>query len=175
MKKLLSTLTILTASFSLATAGDYSAKAPIAPAPVGCTAFDPGFEMSAYVAGSLPNGNGEDVIGGGIGFAYFFTENIGLDVNYAAFDTESTSHFVTADMVLRFPIKSVCLAPYLIGGAGIRTNGSSEAVWRLGGGVDFRPAMLGNIGLFADGTYNWINGSVYSDTTIVRVGMRLPF
>ncbi len=173
MKKLLSTLAILTASFSLATAGDYSAKAPVAPIAPECTAFDPGFELSAYIAGSL--GGDEDVLGGGIGIAYFFTENIGIDTNYAAFDNESTAHFITADMILRFPIKSACVAPYLIGGAGVRANSSTEAVWRLGAGIDIRPEALGNIGLFADGTYNWINGNTYQDMTIVRLGIRLPF
>ncbi len=174
MKKLLSTLAILTASFSLATAGDYSAKAPVAPAPVGCTAYDPGFELSAYIAGELPSG-GDDALGGGIGIAYFFTENIGIDVNYAAFDSDpSTHHFVTGDLVLRFPVKSACLAPYIIGGGGIASNNDNEAVWRLGGGIDFRPEALGNIGIFADGTYNWIAGDI-ADATVVRIGLRLPF
>ena len=173
MKKLLSTLAILTASFSLATAGDYSAKAPVAPAPVGCTAYDPGFELSAYIAGELPSG-GDDALGGGIGIAYFFTENIGLDVNYAVFDSGPVHHFVTGDLVLRFPIKSACIAPYILGGGGVLANSSNESVWRIGGGIDIRPAALGNIGLFADGTYNWIGGDI-SDTTIVRLGVRLPF
>ncbi len=173
MKKLLSTLAILTASISLATAGDYSAKAPVAPIAPECTAFDPGFELSTYIAGSL--GGDDDVIGGGIGIAYFFTENIGLDTNYSVFDNDSAAHFITADMVLRFPMKSACIAPYLIGGGGIRTNSTTEGVWRLGGGIDFRPEALGNIGIFADGTYNWINGGAYQDVTIVRLGVRLPF
>ncbi|MCF6311220.1 MAG: porin family protein [Verrucomicrobiales bacterium] len=175
MKKLLSTLAILTASFSLATAGDYSAKAPVAPAPVaGCTAFDPGFEMSAYLAGELPSG-GSDAIGAGIGFAYFFTENIGIDTNYAAFNSDpAVHHFITADLVLRFPIKSACIAPYVFGGGGVVANSSTETLWRIGAGVDYRPAALGNIGLFADGSYNWIGGNI-SDTTIVRLGVRLPF
>jgi len=173
MKKLLSTLAILTASISLATAGDYSAKAPVAPMAPECTAFDPGFELSAYIAGSL--GGNEDVLGGGLGIAYFFTENIGLDANYAAFDNDSVAHFVTADMILRFPIKSACIAPYLIGGVGARINSATETVWRLGAGIDIRPKALGNVGIFADGTYNWIDGSTYENTTIVRLGIRLPF
>ena len=173
MKKLLSTLAILSASFGLATAGDYSAKAPVAPVAPECTAFDPGFELSGYIAGSLPSG-GEDELGGGMGIAYFFTENIGLDLNYAVFNYDSALHFVTTDAVLRFPLKSVCIAPYILGGAGVVTNGDTEATWRLGGGVDFRPEALGNLGIFADGVYNWIDGD-HSDATIVRLGLRLPF
>jgi len=175
MKKLLSTLAILSASFGLATAEDYSAKNPAPPLAAECTAFDPGFELSAYVGLSLPNGVGDDNWGGGIGVAYFFTENIGADFNWAVFDYNDAVSFVTADMVLRFPVKTACLAPYVIGGGGLVTDGNASVdVWRLGGGVDFRPAFLGNIGIFADGTYNWIGGS-YTDSTIVRLGLRLPF
>lgn len=174
MKKLLSTLAILTASFSLATAGDYSAKAPVAPIAPECTAFDPGFELSAYIGGAFATGGGDDVLGGGLGIAYFFTENIGLDLNYAPYAYDSVVHNITLDAIIRFPIKSACLAPYIIGGGGVVTNGSTESVWRLGAGVDFRPEALGNIGIFADGTYNWIDGA-HPDATIVRIGMRLPF
>ena len=174
MKKLLLSFTILTATFSLATGGDYNTKNPLPPASQTCTAFDSGFELSAYVAASLANEGSDDYMGGGIGIAYFLTENIGVDLNYAPFNYESVVHFSTVDLALRFPMESVCLAPYIIGGGGVVTDGSTKGVWRIGGGIDFRPEALGNIGIFADGTYNWIDGT-YPDTTIVRLGLRLYF
>ena len=175
MKKLLSTLAILSASFSLATAEDYNAKNPAPPHSAVCTAFDPGFELSAYVALQSASGAEEEDWGGGIGVAYFFTESIGADFNWAPFDLDdTTAHFFTLDLALRFPVKTSCLAPYIIGGGGFVTSGDAEPVWRLGGGIDFRPAALGNIGIFADGIYHWIGGP-YEDSTIIRLGLRLPF
>ena len=174
MKKLLSILAVLSVSFGIATAENYNAKNPAPPLGAECTAFDPGFELSAYVGLSLPNGVGDTAWGGGIGVAYFFTENIGADFNWAGFDNDLTGHLFTADLALRWPMKTSCFAPYVIGGGGFITDGDAEPVWRLGGGIDFRPAALGNIGIFADGTYNWIGGD-YSDSTIIRLGLRLPF
>ena len=176
MKKLLSTLTILSASFGLATAEDFSAKNPAPPLVAECTAFDPGFEFSAYVGASFATGEAEDNWGGGISVAYFYTENIGTDFSWQMFDYDKTAHFLTADMVIRFPMKTACFAPYIIGGGGFATAQAEDNawLWRLGGGVDFRPAALGDIGIFADGVYNFLEGD-YVDATFVRVGLRFPF
>jgi len=174
MKKLLSTLAILSVSFGLSTAEDHNAKNP-AP-PMGGSAFDPGFELSGYIAGSLPSG-GEDELGGGIGVAYFFTENIGADFNWAGFAYDDAMSLWTADLALRIPVRSNTLAPYFIGGGGWVSGMGTDTtggLWRIGGGLDFRPDALGNIGIFADGTYNWLSGS-YPDITVIRVGFRLPF
>jgi len=163
------------ASFSIATAEDYyNAKNPAPPSGAECTAFDPGFEFSAYLGASIPTGEGDNTWGGGLGVAYFFTENIGADFNWAPFDYEPTTHFFTADLALRWPVKTSCFAPYVIGGGGFVSNGDSEGVWRIGAGVDFRPAALGDIGIFFDATYNWMDG-IYDDTTILRLGLRFPF
>lgn len=175
MKKLFSTLAILSASFGIATADGYNPKNP-APPQGECTAFDPGFEFSAYVGVAIPNGEGDDEWGGGIGVAYFFTENIGADFNWAPYAYDSTAHFFTGDIAIRWPVKTSCLAPYIVGGGGFvyTDEDSSEAVWRLGGGVDFRPAAFGNVGMFVDGTYNWLDGD-FEDATIIRFGLRFPF
>ena len=173
MKKILSTLAILSASFGLATAEDYSAKNP-APPLSDSSAFDPGFELSGYLAGSFVGNGVGDEWGGGIGVAYFFTENIGADFNWAGFNYDSTVSYWTIDMALRVPMQSNTLAPYFIGGGGWVSGHGTENLWRVGGGIDYRPAALGNIGIFADGTYNWIGGD-YDNSTIVRLGFRLPF
>jgi len=175
MKKLLSTLAILTASFGIATAEDYSAKNP-APPMGGGSAFDPGFELSGYLAGSFADG-GDDEMGGGVGVAYFFTENIGTDFNWAGFAYDDTMSLWTIDLALRMPTNGNTLAPYFIGGGGWVSGanaGSTEGLWRVGGGLDYRPDSLGNIGIFADGTYNWTGGN-YPDVAVIRLGFRLPF
>ena len=91
-------------------------------------------------------------------------------MNYAAFATESELHVVTADLALRAPQGN--LAPYLLMGGGLKTNGTTDGLYRLGGGLDLRFQASG-LGVFADGVYNWVEGDV--NFTIARLGVRIPF
>ena len=181
MKKLLSTIVLLAVSAGLATAGDYYSKAPVSKGPVVvpppiCPCFDPGVELSMFAAGILPDGNSHgDALGGGVAAGLFMTENIGINLSYAAFATDSTNHFVTGDLVFRMPIHELCIAPYVFGGGGLVTNGTTDGLWRLGGGIDIRMDSMGCVGLFVDGSYNWIDSDYRSNATIVRVGVKIPF
>jgi len=76
------------------------------------------------------------------------------------------------DVVLRYPISQACVAPYLVIGGGVQTNGQSDAIYRLGGGLDVRFQPNG-MGIFADGIYNWVVGQ--DNFTIARLGVRIPF
>ena len=180
MKKLLSTIVLLAVSAGLATAGDYYSKAPVSKAPIVvpppvCACFDPGVELSLFGSGILPDSNGNDELGGGIGLGVFFTENIGVNTSYNAHAYDSTLHTVTADLVFRMPIHELCIAPYVFVGGGLATNGSTDGLWRIGGGVDIRMQSMGCVGLFVDGAYNWIDSDDHGDGTIVRVGIKVPF
>ena len=183
MKKLLSTIVLLAVSAGMATAGDYYSKAPVAPKgpvvtpPPVCPCFDPGIELGLFGAGIFPDSgyHGEDAIGGGVMAGMFFTENIGVNVSYAAFATDSTEHYVTGDLVLRMPIHELCIAPYVFVGGGMVANGNTDGLWRVGGGVDIRMDSMGCVGLFIDGSYNWIESDYRADTTMARVGLKIPF
>lgn len=173
MKKLLSTLTVLSLSLGFAAAGDYG-KNPVEknPIPVGCSCFGTGFEFSGFVAGAIPD-SGDGEIGGGVALGYFFTENVGVEASYtvAAFDSEE--HILTANVVYRMPIKDLCIAPYVLLGGGVLTNGSTDGLWDLGGGLDIRFDSWGCVGIFVDATYNWVDGD--RDFTLIRGGVRIPF
>jgi len=172
MKKLLSTLTVLSLSLGIAAAGGYGKNTidkGVVPAS-GCDDFGTGFEFSGFVAGAFPD-SGDGEIGGGASIGYFFTENVGLETSYTVAAFESTEHIITANLVYRLPIKEVCIAPYVLLGGGLLTNSSTDGLWDLGAGLDFRG--FGNIGIFVDGTYNWVDGD--RDFTLVRGGIRIPF
>ncbi|MEM1296856.1 MAG: hypothetical protein AAGH89_15940, partial [Verrucomicrobiota bacterium] len=125
----------------------------------------------AYGAGSLPSGGAGDELGGGISMAYYFTENIGVDLGYAVFPYDSEVHAVTADLALRAPANLI--SPYLLMGGGLISSGTTDGLYRLGGGLDVRFQNLGNMGVFADGVYNWVEGD--NNFTIARLGVRIPF
>ena len=185
MKKLLSTIVLLAVSAGLATAGDYYSKAPVSKGPVVvpppvCPCFDPGVELSLFAAGIFPDSDGyyeaDDEFGGGVGAGLFFTENLGVNVSYHAFNTDpSVEHYITADVVLRFPIHSACIAPYVFGGGGVVTNGGTDGLYRAGGGLDIRMDAMGCVGIFVDGSYNWVDGDEHDDAVIARVGFKIPF
>ena len=170
MKKVLAALTFMAFLMGVIRAGDPVTKDPVTMAPQDPLCFAPGFEFGAYAAGSLPS-NGSDELGGGISMAYYFTENIGFDLSYAVFPYDSEVHAVTADLALRAPAN--CISPYVLMGGGLISSDSNDGLYRLGGGLDVRFQNMGNLGLFADGVYNWVEGD--NNFTIARLGVRIPF
>lgn len=176
MKKLIYSLAITAVFAGLGTAGD--SKAPVAPKvplpPLGCACFDGGFEFSAFGSGILFNGYGDDALGGGVALGYFLTENIGIEASYSVHATDpSEEHLITANAVFRLPIKSACIAPYLLAGGGLITNSDTNGLFDLGAGIDIRLEALGCLGIFADATYNWVDDA--TDFTLIRIGARIPF
>lgn len=180
-KTTLLSLAVASLSLTAAQAGTYvsgPSKAPVPPSeplkvPSLCECFEPNTaSVSLYVAGLLPDGSGDDAVGGGISLNYFFTEYVGLEVDYTAADTDhSATHLVTGSVVLRYPIKQICLAPYVFGGGGVHTNSETQGVWHAGVGVDYRISKC--IGIFADGRYTWTEDT--DDYTLVRAGVRFGF
>lgn len=160
---------------SSAIAGPIASKNPkgpvMPPPPAGCDCFGPGASFGLFGGAILPSGErgGDDALGGGILGEYFFTENIGLQGSYGVYATHSEHHAFDASLVLRAPIKSLCLAPYALVGGGYSVNSTSEGNFHVGGGVDLR--LTGCTGIFADGAYHWANEGDY---TIVRLGVKIP-
>lgn len=158
---------------------DYS-KNPISKQPViqdmGCACFDSQLQVGLFAAGIFPEDstNFDDALGGGISFGYFFNPNFGADFSAAWFGTNSEVHNYTLDLVYRFVNRDACIAPYIFGGGGVHTNGTTVGVYRLGAGIDFRFEAWDCAGIFADGVYNWSADSV-SDYAIGRLGVRIPF
>jgi hypothetical protein len=156
----------------------YSSKAPknpLPPAPVGCECFAPGFAIGAFAGGFLPEGGSEDdVLGGGVLGEYFFNEYIGIQGSYGIYATSSEHHQFDGSLVLRYPITSLCIAPYVLAGGGFSTNAETSGDFHVGGGIEARFESLNCLGIFADGAYHFAEDD-HEDFTIVRLGVKLPF
>ena len=176
MKKIASLLMSI-ALASTAFAGpmsEKSSKGPVLPPPPD-NCFGPGWDVGIYGAGFLPHhkdGDYKNSLGGGILAEYFFCENFGVQFSYTAVAASGTTHLFNGDLVLRAPLKSICLAPYLLVGGGLQVDGSKEGEYHAGVGLEYR--MSGSkMSIFGDGTYNWHSKSNRElDFTLVRLGLK---
>ncbi len=178
MKKAFATLTLLLAatlgSMGAGNAGEPPTKNPVQEVvPTDTEPVIPRVEVGGFVSGILDAGTRGDAMGGGVNLEYFFTKNVGINTSYAVYAFENELHVISADVAVRYPIADTALAPYILVGGGLQTDGDTESVFRLGGGLDLRFSDLGNVAIFADGVYNWAEGD--SDFTIARFGVRIPF
>ncbi len=178
--KTISSLILSLALAATASAGTVYSKNPKAPVlpppPMGCECFEPGFALGLYGAGYLPDSDSEDdVLGGGALAEYFFTPYIGVQGSYGIFATDSEHHEFDAALVLRFPITSICVAPYILAGGGYSTNSEDNWNYFVGGGIEARFQGANCFGIFADGAYHFAEDDEDDDYTIVRVGVKFPF
>lgn len=176
MKKIASLLLSLTlASSALAGTSDNSktVQPTIAP-PQGCECFAPGFAMGAFGGAMFPSHRGEGVGGGGMLAEYFFTENLGIQGSYGVYASNSEHHQADGSIVFRMPIKSLCIAPYVMAGGGVGTNAVTRGDFHVGGGIEARFASLNCMGVFVDGNYYFASGN-NADLTIARLGVKFRF
>lgn len=175
MKSLLTILATVALS-GAAIAGPVSYKNPKAPvmpppAPTGCECFAPGFMLGAFGGGVLGE---EDALGGGVLAEYAFSPYIALQGSYGLYATQSEHHQFDAALILRYPITSLCLAPYAMVGGGFSTNGQTSGDFLVGGGLDLRIPSASCMSVFADGAW-YVLGDRDDDQTIVRLGVKFPF
>lgn len=169
----------LTSTAFAGTPATYSGKggkAPVQPiVPLGCDCFAPGFTYGFFGGAELPSEDSfrDDGLGGGILGEYFFTENIGIQASYGAFAPNPVHHIYGADLVVRFPIRSLCIAPYILGGGGAISNGDTLGYVNAGAGIDVRFPSFNCIGIFADGAYHWTEESD-ENFTLIRLGVKIP-
>jgi hypothetical protein len=148
-------------------------KAPVMPPPppTGCECFAPGFAFGAFGGGLFDDA--EDVLGGGILAEYAFSPYVALQGSYGLYATESEHHQFDAALILRYPITSLCLAPYAMVGGGFSTNSDTSGDFLVGGGLDLRLPSASCMSIFADGAWYVLGDS--EDQTIVRLGVKFPF
>ena len=144
------------------------------PVETGCDAFNGGLALSAYGLFLTPDAEFEDdTFGGGIGVEYFFNPYFGIAGSAQWADPgESLVHNYSADAVVRYPITSICIAPYAFGGVGVHTNSATEVIGRVGAGLDVR--LWNASGIFADYTYTMPGGDV-EDYQLIRFGVKFGF
>ena len=110
--------------------------------------------------------------GGNVGLNYFFTRYIGIGGDIQM--TDNRGAFIDqalGSLILRVPIGSTGLAPYVFGGGGRGFDPSWEWLGDIGAGLEFR--FNPTAGIFADGRYIWADKSF--DRLLLRAGLRLAF
>ena len=163
--KVVTALAIIGMGIGTAVAGPMGSPAPAAKGktieivemePIGCACFEPcKLEVSAFYThawsdhGAL---DGED--GGGISFGYFYNKFLGTRLSYAAIGSKPY-HDTSASLVARYPIESICLAPYALVGGGVLTNGSTGGTAHIGGGIEYKIEAANCLGVFVEGRYTW--------------------
>lgn len=176
MKKITALFAVaMLASSAFAGPVSYSGKGSkmvnIPPAPETC--FGPGFDIGIYGSALIPKdsyGDYDNGGGGGILAEYFFCNYVGIQGSYTINSTASGLHTYSGDLILRAPIESLCIAPYLMVGGGGDTDGQSLGQWHAGGGLDVR--FRGSpFGIFADGAYYWHDEDT-RDYTMIRAGIK---
>ena len=180
MKKLALTILSLVIGLSAAQAGTsyyYSSKAPakdpIPLQPENCFYAGEAF-LDVFGMYANPNGGGKELdagYGGGFGLGYFFTEWLGTRGRAYWWDGDGAVTSLNADVIVRAPIQSLCVAPYAYGGLGGAFNGDNQFTQHLGAGLELR--LTGRVGVFADYSYNF--GDKTTDWNLYSIGMRILF
>jgi len=111
-------------------------------------------------------------IGVGVGANYFFTRYLGIGGDAY---TEDTQHSIvdsaSGNVILRIPIESIRLAPYVFGGGGYQFDWKETWFGQAGAGLEFR--FTRHIGLFTDGRYVFNHDT--EDIAVGRIGLRFAF
>ncbi len=119
----------------------------------------------------------QDGFGGGLALNYFFIRNVGIGLDGNVFDADVNGLWdVTTRLIFRFPIESLCLAPYAFGGGGWEVDGESNGTLHAGGGLEFRATP--KLGFFGEGRYTWTGFFADGhnlDAVQIRAGIRLVF
>jgi hypothetical protein len=144
------------------------------PPPIPCFR-DNEFQLDIFGSYTWIESPGDDGPGGGIGLNYFFTRHIGIGVDGNLFDGGYNGLWVVSgSLIVRFPIEGgdVCLAPYILGGAGAAMDQEAENTWHAGGGLEWRVTPE-KLGVYAEGRYVW--AEEHGDHAQVRLGVRFVF
>ena len=111
-------------------------------------------------------------LGAGLGLSYFFSRNIGLGAD--AYTENWNDNFVdnaSGNLIVRFPMDKIHLAPYLYAGGGYQFDPTEVWFAQAGGGLEYR--FTRQIGIFADARY--IFTDEVGDIGLGRLGLRVAF
>jgi hypothetical protein len=116
--------------------------------------------------------------GGGLGANYFWSKDVGISVQSSA-QTRGPRFIdhVGGDLIVRFPLQAIGLAPYVFAGGGRAFNPTYDWFGDAGAGLELR--LNPKLGLFGDARYIWkehrdFNG-ISTDQALLRAGLRFVF
>ncbi len=179
MKKHLATLAIALCTVTAALAGTETKAvvAPVAPEEL----FRAGeIQIDASFAAMLGQFNNRSAngLGGNLGINYFITRYIGIGIDNSLGGAVGSGSLggvfdsLQGNLILRYPIDSLHLAPYaLVGGGATWGNYRGQGNGNVGGGLEYR--ITRNIGTFVDSRYLYGNSGLHESLT--RIGLRFAF
>ncbi len=175
MKRILLSLAVCLSVAASASAGHQmvSSKEYKNPAPPPCFQ-DQELQLDVFgLYGWTNQGDHDDGFGGGLGVNYFFLRNLGIGVDGSVRDADPALWTASASLIVRFPIEtgSLCVAPYILGGGGVQTNGTTRGAYHAGAGLEFRCPQ--GFGVFTEGRYFWAGND--DDQIQARLGFRVVF
>ena len=184
MNKTLSLLAAALMMTSLSFAGEAVSSKKVVIAPDDCRFHANEWQIDASTVGSsgVYGGQGKQSLGGNLGVNYFFSKylGVGVDNSVAGYRNAAQTGGVQAidrlqaDLLLRYPICSWNLAPYVMVGGGAAWGPLSQGNGNVGGGIEWR--FMSNLGFFAD--CRWLygnNGSASLTAAMPRAGFRFSF
>ena len=133
-------------------------------------------EVHLDVFGSYVNTQGGglgDGFGGGLGVSCFFQRYLGVGVDANVASVSDTLWTFSASLIARYPLElgSLCIAPYILGGGGVQTDGTTAGTVHAGGGLEWRATP--SFGVYGEGRYTWAGSN--DDNARVSLGVRFVF
>lgn len=182
MKKLLFSFIVITVSVTASLFARTEAVSKKIVEPVNKSLFRANewqFDIAVVGAAGTFKGEPSESIGGNFGINYFMTKYIGLDLDnsisgYGTPSSIKASDRLQGDLLLRYPIETWHLAPYVMVGGGASWDHSSQGNGNVGGGFDYR--ITRNVALFGD--CRWLYGNSTKgivSTAMPRAGVRFIF
>jgi len=184
MNKTLTLLAVVIATAATSFAGTDSKKVVVAPQQdlfrAGEVQVDAAFVGAAghYYNPGGPNHNNIGALGGGLGVSYFLTKYFGVGIDNSlggcigGNGVSGAVDNLQGNLIARYPIESLHLAPYgIVGGGATWGNNQGQGNGNVGGGVEYR--INRGLGLFGD--YRWLYGSNHLSENLFRAGVRFVF
>ena len=129
----------------------------------------------------LYGGESDQWLGGDLGVNYFWSQYFGVGIDNSVVselrkcgNTATGADVLQADLIARYPICSLNLAPYAMVGGGAHWGNHTQGNGNVGGGLEYR--FTHNVGVFAD--CRWLygeSGNMMLTMAMPRVGVRLAF
>jgi len=137
------------------------------------SARESSFDFFGFYGSRDKGGGSSSAWGPGVGFNYFFTQNLGLGADTYA-DAFTVPYLLNANAIFRYPIVGSCIAPYAFAGFGREWWHAPQWMGDIGGGIEYRPPNLKMpLGLFAD--IRGVFPTETKDYAVLRFGFRFVF
>ena len=136
------------------------------------SAQEPSLDLFGFYGSRDKGGGNSGAAGPGVGFNYFFTQNLGVFADTYA-DAFTLPYLLNANAVFRYPIPRTAIAPYAFGGFGREWWHAPQWLGDVGAGVEYRlapPRMKMPLGLFVD--VRGVFPGETADYAVVRFGLR---